>query len=318
MSQPPLSLHRAGFRVEVPVLGHAYLMTFETEDAGMPPIDLSADALPGAPEIVIRPSKGFVPLNLRELWNYRNLLYFLCWRDIKVRYKQTLLGASWAILQPVMNLVVFTIIFGNLAHIKTDGPYQVFCLTALVPWTFFAYAMTQSANSLVNSSFLVSKVYLPRLIIPIASALAGLVDFALAFMILIGMMIYYRITPTPALLLLPLFVLLALLAALAVGIGLSAVNVQYRDVRYLVPFLSQMWMYATPVVYPISLTHSKLHVLLSLNPMTGVVEGFRWALLGKQGLDTGALILSATVTVAGLTGSLFYFRRVEKQFADVV
>ncbi len=280
----------------------------------LPPEDRRTSAL----EIVVRPSKGFVPLNLRELWNYRNLLYFLAWRDIKVRYKQTVLGAAWAVLQPVLNMVVFTIIFGRVAHIQTDGPYQLFSFTALVPWTFFAYAMTQSANSLVNSSFLVSKVYLPRLIIPVASAMAGLVDFILAFVVLLGMMVYYRVAPTPALVMLPAFVLLALLAALAVGIGLSAVNVQYRDVRYLVPFLSQMWMYATPVVYPINLAHGTLHTVLSLNPMTGVVEGFRWALLGRQGLDTGALLASAAVTLAGLTLSLFYFRRVEKQFADVV
>ena len=293
------------------------------------PVDAIDRAAPGpiaeaidtdlGPEVVIRPSKGLVPLNLRDLWAYRNLLYFLCWRDIKVRYKQTLLGASWALLQPVLNMIIFTVIFGNLAHLKSDGvPYPVFSYTALLPWTFFAYAMTQSANSLVNSSYLVSKVYLPRLIIPIASAMAGLVDFALAFLVLIGLMIYYHITPTMALFLLPLFLLLALLAALAVGIGLSALNVQYRDVRYVLPFLSQVWMYATPVVYASSLATGKLHVLLSLNPMTGVVEGFRWALLGRQGLDVGALTLSAFATVLVLMASLYYFRRVEQQFADMV
>lgn len=276
------------------------------------------DSDPSIGEIVVRPSKGFVPLNLRELWNYRNLLYFLCWRDIKVRYKQTLLGASWAILQPVLNMVIFTVIFGRVAHIKTDGPYQLFSFTALVPWTFFAYAMTQSANSLVNSANLVSKVYFPRLIVPTASALAGLVDFVLAFLVLLGMMAYYHVSPTPALLLLPIFVLLTLAAALAVGIGLSAVNVKYRDVRYVVPFLSQVWMYASPVVYPINLAHGTLHLILSLNPMTCVIEGFRWALLGQQGLDMGSLALSATVTLAGLAVSLFYFRRVEMQLADVI
>jgi len=282
------------------------------------PIAEAADTDLG-PEVVIRPSKGLVPLNLRDLWAYRNLLYFLCWRDIKVRYKQTFLGASWALLQPVLNMIIFTVIFGNLAHLKSEGvPYPVFSYTALLPWTFFAYAMTQSANSLVNSAYLVSKVYLPRLIIPIASAMAGLVDFALAFLVLIGLMIYYHIAPTIALFLLPLFLLLAMLAALAVGIGLSALNVQYRDVRYVVPFLSQVWMYATPVVYASSLATGKLHVILSLNPMTGVVEGFRWALLGRQGLDIGALTLSAAATILVLVASLYYFRRVEQQFADMV
>jgi lipopolysaccharide transport system permease protein len=272
----------------------------------------------GAVETFVRSSKGIVPLNLHELWKYRNLLYFLCWRDIKVRYKQTLLGASWAILQPVLTMAIFTVIFSNVAHIQTDGPYQIFSFTALVPWTFFSYAVTQSANSLVGSANLVTKVYFPRLLIPLASALAGLVDFGLAFIVLLAMMAYYGIAPTEALALLPLFILLALLTALAVGIGLSALNVQYRDVRYLVPFLIQIWLYATPVLYPINLTHGTLHVLLALNPMTGVVEGFRWALLGRRGLDTGLLGISAAVTVAGLAASLFYFRNAETQFADVI
>lgn len=293
-------------------------MTVETRATGESHHRPQSSLDPGTPEIIVRPSKGFAPLNLREIWRYRNLLYFLTWRDIKVRYKQTFLGASWAILQPVLNMIIFTIIFGRVAHIQTDGPYQIFSFTALVPWTFFAYAMTQSANSLVNSANLVSKVYFPRILIPVASALAGLVDFVLAFLVLLGMMVYYHTAPTPALLLLPIFVLLALFAALAVGIGLSAVNVQYRDVRYLVPFLSQVWMYATPVVYPINLAHGTLRTLLALNPMTGVVEGFRWALLGQKGLDAGVLAESATVTLLALTGSLFYFRRVERQFADVV
>ncbi len=278
----------------------------------------SVDA-PLSREIVIRPSKGIVPLNLRDLWLYRGLLYFLCWRDIKVRYKQTLLGAAWAILQPVMNMVIFTIIFGNVAHLQSEGfPYPIFSYSALLPWTLFAYAMSQSAGSLVSNANLISKVYFPRLVIPIASALAGLVDFAMAGLVLVGLMVYYRITPTPALALLPLFVILALIAALAVGIFLSALNVQYRDVRYTVPFLSQIWMYATPVVYASSLTTGKLHVILALNPMTGVVEGFRWALLGKQGLDGGALALSTTATILALVGSLFYFKRMEQRFADVV
>jgi lipopolysaccharide transport system permease protein len=284
-----------------------------TGESSAPSAALAAD------EILIEANHGWSPLNLQDLWRFRGLLYFLCWRDIKLRYKQTVLGASWAILQPVMNMIIFTVIFGNLAHLKSDGvPYPIFAFTALLPWTLFAYAMTQAANSLVNSSQLVSKIYFPRLVIPVASALAGLVDFAMGFIVLTALMLYYHIAPTSALVLLPLFVLLALAAALSVGIWLSAVNVQYRDVRYTLPFLTQAWMYATPVVYASSAATGKLHFILSLNPMTGVVEGFRWALLGKQGLDAGSLALSTTMTLVALLGSLFYFRRMEQRFADVV
>lgn len=269
--------------------------------------------------LVMEPSTGWVSLSLRELWRYRGLLYFLTWRDIKVRYKQTALGALWAIIQPVMTMVIFTVIFSRVAKIGSDGiPYPIFSYCGLLPWTFFAYAMTQSANSLVGNANLISKVYFPRLVIPIASTLAGLMDFAISFLVLVGMMLYYHIAPTPALLLMPLFLLLTLAAALSVGTWLSALNVQYRDVRYTVPFLTQIWMYATPVAYPISQTSGTLHIILSLNPMTAVVVGFRWALLGKQGIDLGSLLLSATVTVVALYGGLFYFRRMERQFADVV
>ncbi len=268
---------------------------------------------------IVEPSTGWVALNVRELWNYRELLYFLCWRDIKVRYKQTALGASWAIIQPVLTMVIFTVVFGHFAKIPSDGvPYPIFSYCALLPWTFFAYAMSQSANSLVGNANLISKVYFPRLVIPIASGLAGLVDFAIAFLVLIGMLLYYRITPTLALVTLPLFLLLALAAALAVGIWLSALNVQYRDVRYTIPFLSQIWLYATPIAYPASLINGKLQWLFALNPMTGVVEGFRWALLGTSNLNGSSLAIPSLVTILMLTGGLYYFRRMEQQFADVV
>src|SRR5919108_820507 len=231
--------------------------------------------------LTIEPTKGWAPLKLKALWRYRELLYFLTWRDIKVRYKQTALGASWAVIQPVMTMVIFTVVFGRFAKVPSDGvPYPIFSYCALLPWTFFAYAMGQSANSLVGSANLISKVYFPRLVIPIAASLAGLVDFAIAFVVLLGMMVFYHVIPTAAVVTLPLFLLLALAAALAVGIWLSALNVQYRDVRYTIPFLTQIWLYATPIAYPAGLIHGRLHLIFAVNPMTGVVEGFRWAMLG--------------------------------------
>ena len=268
---------------------------------------------------IIRADQGWAPLNLRALWRYRELLYFLVWRDVKVRYKQTALGASWAVLRPVLTMVVFTVIFGHVARLPSDGlPYPIFSYCGLLPWTFFAYAMGQAADSLVGNAHLISKVYFPRLVIPIAASLAGLLDCAIAFVVLLGMMIVYGLTPTPALLTVPVFLLLALAAALAVGIWLSALSVQYRDVRYAVPFLSQLWLYATPVAYPASLIRGKAHLIASLNPMAGVVEGFRWAILGKGGLDGLALALSGSVTVVVLISGLLYFRHMEQQFADVV
>jgi lipopolysaccharide transport system permease protein len=267
----------------------------------------------------IEPSKGWVPLHLDALWRYRELLYFLMWRDIKVRYKQTALGAAWAVIQPVMTMVIFTVVFGHFARVPSEGvPYPIFSYCALLPWSFFAYAMGQSANSLVGNANLISKVYFPRLVIPIAASLAGLVDFAIAFVVLLGMMLFFHVAPTAAVVTLPLFLLLALAAALAVGIWLSALNVRYRDVRYTVPFLTQIWLYATPVAYPASMIKGKWHLIFALNPMSGVVEGFRWAILGKGSLDTTSLAISSAVTAVALVGGLFYFRRVEQQFADVV
>ena len=269
--------------------------------------------------LTIEPTKGWAPLKLKALWRYRELLYFLTWRDIKVRYKQTALGASWAVIQPLLTMVIFTVVFGHFARVPSDGvPYPIFSYCALLPWTFFAYAMGQSANSLVGNANLISKVYFPRLVIPIAASLAGLVDFAIAFVVLLGMMVFYHVIPTAAVVTLPLFLLLAMGAALAVGIWLSALNVQYRDVRYTVPFLTQVWLYATPIAYPAGIIRGKWHLIFALNPMTGVVEGFRWAVLGKGGLDGASLAISSAATVVALIGGLFYFRRMEQRFADVV
>ncbi len=268
---------------------------------------------------VIEPHKGWVPLKLDALWRYRGLLYFLAWRDVKIRYKQTALGASWAVIQPVLTMLVFTVIFGHFAKIPSDGvPYPIFSYCGLLPWTFFAYALTQSSNSLVANSNLISKVYFPRLIVPVASCLAGLLDLVIASVVLLGLMLWYHVVPSAAIVALPLFVLLALAAALAVGIWLSALNVQYRDVRYVVPFLTQILLYATPIAYPPSLITGPLHLVLALNPMAGVVEGFRWAILGRGGLDVPLLAISIAVTIAALIGGLFYFRRMEQQFADMV
>ncbi len=271
------------------------------------------------PVIHIRPSKGWVSLNLRDLWEYRELLYFLVWRDVKVRYKQTVLGAVWAIIQPFFTMVVFSLFFGRLAKVPSDGiPYPVFAYCALLPWQLFAYALTESGNSLVANQQLVTKVYFPRLVIPISAVLAGLVDFAVAFVVLLGMMLYYGIVPTAAVLTLPLFLLLAIATALAVGLWLSALNVQYRDVRYTIPFLTQFWLFATPIAYSSSLVPERWRALYGLNPMAGVVEGFRWALLGKTG-GVGPLVLVSALAVGVLlVGGLVYFRRMEKTFADVV
>lgn len=279
----------------------------------------------GEPTTVIEPSRGWVSLRLRDLWEYRELLYFLVWRDVKVRYKQTLLGAAWAILQPTLTMVVFTIFFGRLAKIGSEGvPYPIFSYVGLLPWTFFAQGLTQSSNSLVGSSHLITKVYFPRLVIPLASVIAGVVDFALAFLVLLGLMAFYGVVPTVAVLALPAFFLLAFAVALGAGTWLSALNVEYRDVRYVVPFLIQIWLFVTPVIYPARAVVGKLQELglpgwlYGLNPMVGVVEGFRWALLGI-GTPPGPVIwASAAVTVVLLVTSAAYFRRLEKTFADVV
>ncbi len=271
------------------------------------------------PRIVIRPSRGWVPLNLRELWEYRELLWFLVWRDVQVRYKQTLLGAAWAIIQPFLTMVVFSVFFGHLAGIPSDGlPYPVFSYCALLPWQFFANALSQSANSLVSNQGLITKVYFPRLIIPISGVVAGLVDFGVAFLVLFGMLVFYGIVPTVAILSLPLFLLLAISSALGVGLWLSALNVTYRDVRYVIPFLTQFWLFVTPVAYPSSLIPEGWRAVYGVNPMAGVVEGFRWALLGTANLQPSIFLISTMMVLILLIGGLYYFRRMEKTFADVV
>ena len=269
--------------------------------------------------IYIQPSKGWTSLRLGEVWEYRELLYFLVWRDIKVRYKQTVLGAAWAVIQPFFTMVVFSIFFGGLANTPSDNiPYPIFSYAALVPWTFFANGLLNSSTSLVTNSNLITKVYFPRLVIPMSAVLAGAVDFVLAFVVLLGMMLVYGITPTVNVVWLPLLLLLALVTALGVGLWLSAMNVKFRDVRYTVPFLVQFWLFATPIAYPSSLLSEPWRTLYGINPMVGVVEGFRWALLGVDTAPGPTIIVSAIVAVALLVGGAFYFRRLEKSFADVV
>ena len=266
-----------------------------------------------------KPSKGWAWPKFRELWEYRELLFFFVWRDIKVRYKQTVLGAAWAIIQPFFTMVIFSLFFGRLANVPSDGlPYPIFSYAALVPWTFFATALTQASNSLVMNANMVKKIYFPRLTLPIATVLAGVVDFALAFLVLIGMMLFYRLAPTINVIWLPLFLLLALVTSLGVSLWLSAMNVQFRDVHYTIPFLTQAWLLITPIAYPSSLLSEPWHTLYGLNPMAGVVEGFRWALLGTDTPPGPMTLVSALVALALFIGGAFYFRRMEQGFADVL
>ena len=279
----------------------------------------SSPSTSDAPVIVIRPSQGWASLKLQELWEYRDLLYFLTWRDIKVRYKQTVLGASWAIIQPLFTMVVFSLFFGKLAKIPSDGvPYPIFAFAALVPWTFFANGLSQSSNSLVGSSHLITKVYFPRLVIPISSVISGTLDFAISFLVLLGMIVFYGITPTGNMIWLPFLLLLAFVTALGVGMWLSAMNVQFRDVRYVVPFLTQIWLFATPIAYPSSLLSEPWRTIYGINPMVGVVEGFRWALIGTDTAPGPIIAVSSLVALALLAGGALYFRRMEKSFADIV
>lgn len=269
--------------------------------------------------IRIEPSTGWVSLRLREVWEYRELLYFLIWRDVKVRYKQTALGAAWALLQPLMTMLVFSLFFGRLAKIPSDGiPYPIFSLAGLVPWTFFSSGLTQAANCLVTNSSMVKKIYFPRLTVPIATVMSGVVDFALTLLLLAGMMVYHHVHVELHVLMLPLFLLLAFITSLGVGLWLAALNVEYRDVRYVVPFLVQFWMYATPIVYPSSLLPEPWKSLYGLNPMAGVVEGFRWSLLGVDTAPGPMIWVSAAAALLILVSGAFYFRRMEKSFADMV
>ena len=269
--------------------------------------------------IVIRASSGWVPLRLGDLWEYRELLYFLVWRDIKVRYKQTVLGIAWVVLQPSFITLAFSIFFGRLARVPSDGiPYPLFAFCGLLPWQLFVHALANSGNSLIANERLITKVYFPRLVVPLSAALSGLVDFIFGFVVLAGLMAYYGVVPTLALWTVPGFVLMAMAGAVGVGLWLSALNVEYRDVRYTIPFISQFWFFMSPVAYPSSLVPEKWRLLYGVNPMTGVVEGFRWALLGQTAAPGGWMFVSVLVTLALLIGGLYYFRRMEKTFADVV
>jgi lipopolysaccharide transport system permease protein len=272
------------------------------------------------PITYLRPPRGWTALNLGDLWHYRELVYFMTLRDIKVRYKQAVLGIAWALIQPLLTMVIFNVIFGTLAKLPTDGgiPYPLFSLAAILPWQLFANALQRSTVSLSTNANLLTKIYFPRLIIPVAAVLAALVDFCFSLLVLVGMMVYFRYWPTMNALWLPLLILLAMLTALAVGLWLSALNVQYRDVQHMVPFLIQIWMYASPVVYSANLIPSGVwRYVYGLNPLTGVINGFRWALLGGQPPDTMFLI-SVIVVIVLLISGLFYFRRMERNFADLV
>ena len=269
--------------------------------------------------IYIRPSTGLAALNLRDLWIYRELIFFMIWRDIKVRYKQTLLGAAWALIQPVLTMLVFNFIFGTVAKVPTEGiPYPIFSYTALLPWGLFTAALNNASRSLTANQNMVTKIYFPRLILPLASVLGGLVDFAIAFLILIVMMIYYHVTPTSAIWLLPLFLLLTVITALGVALWLSAINVQYRDVNYVLPFLTQFWLFLTPVAYSAKVISAKWQIVYSLNPMAGVVNGFRWALLGTNTGPNLNMAVSVGISLVFLVTGLFYFRSMERTFADTI
>lgn len=276
-----------------------------------------------APTIIIQPTHGWASLQLQALWEYRELLYFLAWREIKVRYKQTMLGVLWILIQPIVTMIVFSLLFGQLLNVSSgDVPYPVFNFVALLPWNYFSSSLTKSSNSLVGSAQLITKVYFPRLLIPLSSVLSGLLDFAIAFLVLIGLMVFYGLAPTPAIVLLPAFLLLAMATALGFSLWLSALNVRYRDINYLIPFLIQIWMYATPVVYGSTLIPEEYRFLLALNPMTAVVEGFRWALLGpgvaSVQLPPHLYAASIAIALVALVTGAYFFRRTERTFADII
>jgi lipopolysaccharide transport system permease protein len=297
-------------------------MTVETELPAPVSTAVTADEVADQPSVDlpflrIQPSKGWVQLNLLELWDYRELAYLLAWRDVTIRYKQTVFGASWAVIQPVLMMVAFSVFFGQLAGVPSNGiPYPIFSYTALLPWNYFSQAMMRSSNVLVGSTALVTKVYFPRLLLPISSVLSPLFDFAIAFLVLVAMMVYYQIWPTLALLAVPLLLSQAIMSSVGVGMWLSALNVDYRDFSNILPFLVQVWMFATPVAFSSTLLEEPWRTLYGLNPMTGVIEGFRWALLGQE-LMPVQLLLSAVVSVALMVTGAFYYRRTERTFADI-
>ena len=271
------------------------------------------------PTSVIESKSGLGGLDLGAIWDYRELLYILIWRDVKVRYKQTVIGAGWAIFQPVMTMAIFTVVFGSFVKIPSDGlPYAVFAYTALVPWAYFSQALSRSGTSLVGNANLITKVYFPRLLIPLTSVMAPAVDFLFAFLVLLGLIVWFGIVPTWGLLALPLFILLAMITALAIGLWLSPLNARYRDVGHAIPFLIQLWMFASPVVYPVSLVPESWRLLYSLNPMAGVIEGFRWALLGKGSPDFTLMLVSAVVVLVLLAGGIVFFKRMERTLTDII
>jgi homopolymeric O-antigen transport system permease protein len=271
------------------------------------------------PVVEITPRRGWLEIGWRDLWEHRELLYFLVWRDVKVRYKQTVIGIGWAVLQPVLTMLVFTLFFGKLAKIPSSGlPYPIFYYAGLLPWTYFATALGGATSTVVDHQYTITRVYFPRLILPLAAVLPALVDFAISFLLLVAMMAYYHIMPGPAVLALPVFLLLAVLTALAAGLWLAAMNAVYRDVRYVIPFLIQFWMFASPVVYPSSLVPAKWRWVYGLNPMAGVIESFRWSLTGHGQPPSLMLLASAAAVLALLVGGLIYFQRMEGTIADVV
>ena len=280
---------------------------------------INSQPTPSLPSLRIEPPNRWPSINFRELWEYRELLYFLTWRGIKIRYKQTVLGAAWAIIQPVFMMIVFSLFFGKLAKVPSDGiPYPVFAFCALLPWQLFAHAVSESSNSVVGNQHLITKVYFPRLVIPIASVLTGFIDFLVSLVVLIGLILWFGLVPGWRIIALPGFILLAICTALAVGLWLSALSVQYRDVRYLIGFLVQFWLFATPVAYPSSIIPQQWRAVYALNPMAGDVEGFRWALLGRSSALGSMLWVSASVVLVTLLGGFYYFRRMEQEFADIV
>ncbi len=282
--------------------------------------ETSLTTRPETPPLILKPTRGWAALNLRDLWVYRELAFFLTWRDLKVRYKQTVLGAAWAIIRPLVQMVVFTLLFGRLARFdaQVDVPYPIFSYSGLLPWGLFSKALSDAGSSIVLNRSMITKVYFPRLIVPIASVLGGVVDFLIAFVVLIGLMIYYNVSPSPNLWALPLFLILALVTALGVGLWLSTLHVLYRDVGYVLPFMTQFWLFLTPIIYPASEIPARWQLLYSLNPMVGVVEGFRWALLGSENAPGIMLAVSAGISLLVLVSGMFFFRRMERTFADMI
>lgn len=282
-------------------------------------MEIAAGNTSRKPSVVIQSRKRIFQLDLSEVWRYRELLYFMVWRDTIIRYKQTAIGASWAIIQPLIQMVIFTLIFGKLAKLPSDGvPYPVFAFTGLLPWTYFSQALARGSNSVVGSSNLITKIYFPRLLIPLAATAAPAVDFIFTFVVLLVLMAWFHIAPTWGLLALPLFLGLAFLTAMAMTLWLSSLDVRYRDIGYIVPFLIQIWMYASPVVYPVSVIPEKWRLIYSLNPMAGVIEGFRWALLGKGSPDLMVIAISSAMVLVLLLGGIVYFKQMERTFADVI